>query len=180
MTVQVFVDESRRKRVYLTCAVLVNPKDVAISRTELRGMLLSGQRRLHFTKEKPQRRRSLLVEMTKLPVRAWLYSSTAKEPQARQRCIAALLRDLTPINGERLVIEHREASQDAKEGRQIATAIRQGEAPADLSYDHLGGHEEPLLWIADAVAWAYGAGGEWRRRVNGLIENVQDVDSQWP
>ena len=49
-------------------------------------------------------------------------------------------------------------------------------APTDLSYCHLIGREEPLLWVADAVAWAYGAGRKWRPRAHTLIDRVQDVD----
>jgi hypothetical protein len=33
---------------------------------------------------------------------------------------------------------------------------------------------EPLLWAADAVCWATGAGRDWRRRVAGFTE-VRDL-----
>ena len=176
MTVQAFVDESKRRRTYLICAVLVDPRDLAHTRVSLGRMLLPQQRRLHFSKESHRRRQSLLAEMTKLPVQAWIYASAAKEPDAREQGIAALLSDLMAVNGERLVIERREASQDARESAQIAEAVRRGVAPAEMGYHHLNGHEEPLLWVADAVAWAYGAGGDWRRRSKGLIERVRNVD----
>jgi hypothetical protein len=35
---------------------------------------------------------------------------------------------------------------------------------------------EPLLATADAVAWAYGAGGDWRRRAEPMIESVARCD----
>ena len=106
--------------------------------------------------------------------------SGEKEPLARRRSIAALLRDLDAVNGERLVIERREISQDAREKSQIGEAKRLGLAPARLNYDHLGPNEEPLLWIADAVAWNYGAEGNWRQRAGELIEQVKDVDCCFP
>ena len=84
MTVQAFVDESKRRGIYLVCAVLVDPKELAHTRGRLRGMRLPRQRRLHFSKESPQRRQFLLAELTRLPIRSWVYSSTAKEPNARQ------------------------------------------------------------------------------------------------
>lgn len=180
MTVQAFVDESRRGRSYLVCAVVVEAEDLARSRVSLRGMLLSGQRRLHFATESDRRRKSILAEMAKLPVRVWVYVSGEKEPLARRRSIDALLQDLDAVNGERLVIERREISQDAREKSQIAEAKRLGQAPARLTYTHLGASEEPLLWIADAVAWAYGAGGNWRQRAAELIEQVKDVGSCHP
>ncbi|MYG94050.1 MAG: hypothetical protein F4138_03525 [Acidimicrobiia bacterium] len=143
-------------------------------------MLLSGQRRLHFATESNRCRKSILAGMVKLPVRVWVYMSGEKEPLARKRSIDALLQDLDAVNGERLVIERREISQDAKEKTQIAEAKRLGLAPARLTYAHLGPNEEPLLWIADAVAWAYGAGGSWRQRTRELVEQVKEVDSCLP
>ena len=178
MSVQAFVDESKRRGIYLVCAVLIDPKELAHTRASLRAMRLPQQRRLHFSKESSQRRQFLLEEVARLPVRAWVYSSTAKEPYARQEIMAALLNELSAVDCERLIIERREAGQDARESAQIAAASRGGQVPAEMSYDHLSGHEEPLLWVADAVAWAYGAGGQWRRRSAKLIECALSVDSR--
>jgi hypothetical protein len=41
-----------------------------------------------------------------------------------------------------------------------------------LTYEHVLPHEEPLLWLADAVAWCYGAGPRWRPRVESPITRV--------
>ncbi len=174
MSVHAFVDESQRGP-YLVSAVLIDPRELAETRTRLRAMLLSGQRRLHFAQERPPRRRSLLSAMSGLSVRVRLYESTEKEEIARQLSMARLLADLVAMRGQRVVIESREASLDLRERRQIAMAVQAGTAPASLVYNHLRAHEEPLLWVADAVAWAYGARGEWRPRVAGLIDHVRYV-----
>jgi hypothetical protein len=29
--------------------------------------------------------------------------------------------------------------------------------------------------VPDAVSWCYGAGGDWRRRISGIIERVTDL-----
>jgi len=79
-----------------------------------------------------------------------------------------------------VVLERREISQDAREESQIAQAKRLGQAPASLTYAHLGPGEEPILWIADTLAWAYGAGGNWRQRARELVEHVKDVDRCLP
>ncbi len=174
MSVHAFVDESQRGP-YLVSAVLIDPRELAETRTRLRAMLLSGQRRLHFAQERPSRRRSLLSAMSGLSVRVRLYESTEKEEIARQLSMARLLADLVAMRGQRVVIESREASLDLRERRQIAMAVQAGTAPASLVYNHLRAHEEPLLWVADAVAWAYGARVEWRPRVAGLIDHVRYV-----
>ena len=175
MSVHAFVDESQRGPHYLMAAALIDPGGLAAARAHLRAMLLPGQRRLHFAKERPPRRRSLLTAMSDLKVRVRLYESTEKEEAARQRVMAALLADLVAWRGRRMVIESRHYSQNDKERQAIAKAVRSGDAPEDLIYDHMRAHEEPLLWVADAVAWAYGARGEWRPRVAGLINQVRRV-----
>ena len=105
-----------------------------------------------------------------------MYISTAKEPVARAAALEALLEDLVAVKGRRLVIESREMGQDAAERRQIAAAVRAGGAPKALVYDHMRGHEEPMLWVADAAAWAYGARGEWRARIAHVLDSVRDLD----
>ena len=177
MSVHVFVDESQRVR-YTICAAVVSPDDLRAVRRRLRGMLLPRQGRLHFVNESPQRRRVLLDAMRELPVRTRLYTSAEKEPIARQRAMDALLVDMLALGGQRLVIECRESSQDERERRLIAAAVQRGMAPPDLSYGHCRAREEPLLWVSDAVAWAYGAGSHWRLRAHSLIDHVQDVDKR--
>ena len=175
MSVHAFVDESRRER-YLICAAIVAPDHLRTARAKLRGMLLPGQRSLHFGHENSQRRRSLLASVSELPVYVHVYISGQKERVARRLSIAALLSDLIVLDARRLVIEHREPSQDRTEMSQITEAVRRGAAPESLEFEHLGRHQEPLLWVPDAVAWAYGAGGDWRRRVDGLVARVVDLD----
>lgn len=36
-------------------------------------------------------------------------------------------------------------------------------------WDHRQRHEEPLLWVADAVAWCVNRGGDWERLVRPMI-----------
>ncbi|AYD91032.1 hypothetical protein D4740_02890 [Actinomyces sp. 2119] len=43
------------------------------------------------------------------------------------------------------------------------------------TYDHLRDHEEPLLWLADAISWSWNKGGEWRRRLNGIDIKVIEL-----
>jgi len=38
-----------------------------------------------------------------------------------------------------------------------------------ITFDFKARHEEPLLWLADAVAWSLGRGGVWTSRVESLV-----------
>lgn len=40
---------------------------------------------------------------------------------------------------------------------------------AKITFDFKARHEEPLLWLADAVAWCLGRGGIWKSRVDSLV-----------
>lgn len=173
MSVQAFVDESQRKQ-YMICAAIISPNVMKAVREELRKMLLPRQRRLHFVDESNQRRRKCLAVMSELPVEARMYTSQQNEAVARELLLGHLLSDLVPLKCQRLIIESREANQNARERRQIAAAIREEAAP-QMTYDHMRPHEEPLLWVSDAVAWAYGAGGEWRPQVEALVTHILEV-----
>jgi hypothetical protein len=43
-----------------------------------------------------------------------------------------------------------------------------------LRYVHLPPHGDPLVWVADALAWSHSAGGVWRDRI-ATITVAQDV-----
>lgn len=160
-----FVDESRRGGRYIVCASVVLPSELATVRKMMRSQLLSGQARLHFKTEKPSRRRALLAVIAELNLTTLVCESNRKEADARRWALGQLLAYLAGVGGQRLVIEAREASLNLVERQTITAALTRGRGPAGLSYEHMRPHEEPILWVSDAVAWAYSAGGDWRRRV---------------
>jgi hypothetical protein len=53
--------------------------------------------------------------------------------------------------------------------------LQAGRGPVGLTYEHVRSADEPLLWVADVVAWAYGAAGDWRRRTEKVIGKVIDL-----
>lgn len=57
--------------------------------------------------------------------------------------------------------------------RPVIDAVRAGDPP--LTYEHVDGVYEPLLWLPDAYAWLVGAGGDWRRRVLPAIDQIVDI-----
>jgi hypothetical protein len=69
----------------------------------------------------------------------------------------------------RLVIEPIDSLVHRDRSVVINEMQRQGR-PNGFVYEHLAARLEPNLWAADAVAWAYGAGGDWRRRILGLVD----------
>ena len=173
----VFVDESMRRN-YLLCAAVVAPDDLEPARRAVRAMLAKGQRRLHFVDESPQRRRAILSSMTKLDVRVRIYTCGAGERAARRVVMSALVADLR-TDVRRLVIESRGARD--RDDRQLLVELHKaGVLAQSVAYEHLPAHAEPLLWIADAVAWAYGNRQPWRSLVEPIVESASTIERREP
>jgi hypothetical protein len=75
----------------------------------------------------------------------------------RSRLLGQLLEGLPPAVVD-VLIESRQAHNDRVDRQVIAAAQRAGRASPDLNYRHARPLEEPLLWLADALAGAVMAG----------------------
>ncbi|TDV56346.1 hypothetical protein CLV71_102413 [Actinophytocola oryzae] len=143
----------------------------------MRALLMPGQRELHFKKEKPLRRRSLADAVARLPVEVCVYSRSWRQHDepARQDCTAHLVHDLLARQAQRLVIDTRNI-RDTHDERTLRGALGPLPSASQLVYEHVDSTSESLLWIADIVAWSYGAGREWRKRIDPILHSVVDLD----
>ncbi|MDU0294560.1 hypothetical protein [Saccharothrix longispora] len=165
-----FLDESRRGPTYLVAVVIALPRDLDRTRTALRAKVKPGQRRLHFKKESDARRGEIVALLRDLGVRARVWLCEHPNDQvARQACLMAAGRHMLDISAARLVLESC-AHQDVLDRHTLAVLKKK---IFHLDHEHFRPHEDPMLWASDAIAWCYGAGGEWRRRVACLLEDVQ-------
>lgn len=177
MSVHAFIDESIRDSRYILCAATIDPAGLGPVRKQLAALLLPGQRELHFKKEKPPRRRLLADRIGALQasVTVYLTARTRKtEEQDRQRCLAEAVHDLVGCRAQRVVIDSRE-EQDRHDVATIYQALGGKPSSTGVTYEHLQSTSTPLLWIPDAVAWCYGAGGDWRRRIAPVVRAVVEV-----
>jgi hypothetical protein len=162
-----FVDESKRHGL-LVAAAIVQPRDLAPARTALRHLCLPGQSRLHFTKERDDRRRQILVAILKLGVVVDLYDATAirNQQQARAACLRAVVQDLAAEQDDSLV--HSDQAV-------LYTAVRDAGASERLTYEHMPARSEPLLWVADAAAWCWSRGGSWPGRLQPILRHTRTL-----
>jgi hypothetical protein len=176
VTVHAFVDESARPPQYLIAAAIVEPSRVRLLRQSMRALLMQGQRELHFKKEKPIRRRALADAVARLPVEVCVYSRSCQrfDEPARQACFAQLVNDLLARQAHRLVIDSR-CEQDIHDERTLRRLLGSEPSASRLVYEHVDSTSESLLWIADIVAWCYGAGREWRKRIDPIVSTVVDL-----
>ncbi len=160
-----FVDEST-VRGYLLAAVLLPASALVASRRQLRQLVLPGQRRIHFTKERDDRRQRILDVIVTLKPHVIIYDATSHSDARKGRalCLTQLIADLTEARAERVVIETDDAAI-ASDRAVLYEAVRSYGVEDSLRYDHLRAREEVLLALADAVAWCWNKGGKWRSRI---------------
>lgn len=174
MTSHAFIDESVRGSNYCLCATLVPVSGLAGARSHMRSLLISGQRRLHFASESPRRRKALLQNIAKIPCQSTVHVGVGGEqPDARATALKSLVTELVDRSVNRIILDSRRG-QDHRDRSVIAKALgRDGEM--HIQYQHLASVEEPLLWIPDAVAWAWGRGPAWRSLLSDL-DLIRDAD----
>ena len=171
MTGHAFVDETKRGGLLMVAAVLV-PRDLAPARTAMRGLCLPGQSRLHFTKERPGRRREIAAAITRTGVALDIYDATAisDQKQARAVCLRQVVVDLASAGAQRLVIEQ-DDSLLKHDQAVLYAAVRRADVTGSLIYEHLPARSEPLLWIADAAAWCWTHGPTWQQRIASAVRH---------
>ncbi|WP_211879441.1 hypothetical protein [Pseudarthrobacter albicanus] len=94
---------------------------------------------------------------------------------ARHLCLERLLDDLMAAGATRLVLESDESLEQA-DRRIIAKHLLALGTGEGLQYMHCKPHEEPLLWVSDAVAWCYQKGGDGIRRAAPLVQDIVNCD----
>ena len=172
-----FADESFRQGRYLICAATVLPGDLHKSRSALRGLRLRGQRKLHFADESDSRRRTILSALGRRSIETRIYTATHRsQVEARSAIMRAMVVDLRSHGVIRLILDAREGQDHVD--RAAIRRIVGGHPDPPFEYQHHPSATEPLLWIPDAIAWAWGRGGTWRSRVEslGLIAAVSSVN----
>ncbi len=118
-----------------------------------------------------------MTALADLGVSSHVFVGTSRDQRAvRHAVLQEMVRTLRSLGVKRLVLDWREG-QDQKDRATIRDAIG-GNPEPPFEHTHLRSATEPMLWAPDAVAWAWGRGGEWRRQIEdlGLIDSVTVVE----
>ena len=172
----IYVDESKSK-AYIFAAVIIEPGRAAALRKLMRNFLMPGQGHIHFVNESDSRRRRILQSLEDIEVRVRIYRVTGLNPiVARTLCLGALMDDCLILGATALTLERDDSLFKSDE-----IVLRQGlyarGLKKNLEYLHVGKSDEPIVWIADAIAWSYARGGDFRRRAMKVIECVKDASA---
>jgi len=171
-----FSDESERAGTMLVAVVVVAPRDVDAARASLRGLLLAGQRRVHTAKESPRRRRALLDTIARTDGMTATVLHLRRPPgidrvAGRRSLLAAAAGLVVEAGATAWTLDDTHPAQRNRDRDTIGHALQRLDARR-VVYDHRRSHTEPLLWAADAICWAAGAGGDWRRRIDSILSVV--------
>lgn len=170
-TPHAFVDESSR-RSYVLVATRLDAHNLAPARGLVRE--LSEGTRVHMAKEHPRRRRVILSRLSGSGlVTADVFAIDGRgqsNRKSRDECFKELVPVLIDKGVTRLTIET--CDQDRDDKSVIGQALVKANAVHQLHFKFVRPTMEPLLATADVIAWAYGAGRDWRRRAEPMIESV--------
>lgn len=168
-----FVDESGRGQRYYVCAAVTTAVEVRKVRRLAESLREGSQRRWHFAKERSDRRKAILQALVDSGlVRGWVGHGKGDDVQIRRRCLQRLAVDLVALRTDRLVVESREG-RDEQDREVLYAALRP--TGSHLTYTHRMPLADPALWVADAFAWSFGAGGLWRQTLDPVLDTVRDV-----
>ena len=92
---------------------------------------------------------------------------------ARDECLRTMMSAMDAIATDLLVIES--CGQDHQDNLVIRQCLSHPVANPRMAYRHASPVSEPLLWLPDIVAWAYGRSGEWRNRAMIIVDKIIDA-----
>ncbi len=167
-----YVDESTASEYLVVCAV-ISSRDVRPARVAMKALLLPGQRGLHM---KNERNRATEILGAVIDLRPWILLCRVPrgvpEMEARRRCVRRLSQEACELGVSRIVLDRIDSVVERDRSWLIAGAQEAGCHAPPFAYLHQRRHEEPLLWIADAVAWAWSRGGHHRLMIRPLVSVV--------
>ncbi|MFJ2840006.1 hypothetical protein ACIO52_31990 [Nocardia sp. NPDC087230] len=156
-----FIDESKRPGKYIICAATIATGDVAATRSVLEALRPRGSRRIHMKSvDKPL---PIIDAVAELDAHSHLFvvTKSRSERQARNAALGAAVLTLSELQVTRVRIES--CDQDEEDRRIIHEALA---GRAEMDYDHeLPSSGNPLLWLPDIHAWAWGRGSHFRKKL---------------
>lgn len=169
---QVYLDESKSKD-YLLIAVIVEPGLAKSIRRRMLKLRMPGQNHIHFVNERDSRRKFILSEIKRMEFRARAYSAAGySQTRGRDECLNLLLDDVETFDASIITIEKDESAVNS-DRLLFHRGLHSRGLARKVEYRFMSKSAEPIIWIADAIAWSYARGGDFKRRVEPLIEKTK-------
>jgi hypothetical protein len=165
-----FADETNRQGRYGIAVVIVCRCQVMIVSKVIQAAVRPGMRRSHFSKQRDPDRRMIVNQLVSEDIRALYTSACGRQTDARSECWTVLVPQLVRLRVVELTIERIEGGE-SRDRRDIRNALQGIGRGTELTYTHRDPAGEPMLWVADAVAWCAGAGSAWQTRISPILHS---------
>lgn len=162
-----FVDESmqqatqERSGTYLLVAAVTAEERCEEIRQSVRSVLYKKEQRLHWYDATPIHRTKVASTVGTLGMSATVVIGTPLtnkgQERARRKCMETLLPHLEAMGVGRVVLEARTPSLIEADERHVRTMRGKHLITRALWTETARAVDEPLLWVPDAIAGAYGA-----------------------
>lgn len=157
-----WVDESihldaKPHGIYVLAATITSTNnDLEILRSTLRSLVVKPRRRLHWRDEDNATRSKIISAIVKMDLHHVVIVRNAVDPKrqerARRKCLERLLFELDCRQVKIVWLEHRSESLNKRDLDFIDTMRITGMITDQLRVTFSKPHDEPLLWLPDAVA----------------------------
>lgn len=159
---------------------MADPDQCDETRLKLHSILPRGASKLHWRQMDPRQKERATALISDLDIAHLVVigqpMNPRKQERARAACLERLLWRLGELGVERVELEQRTPSLNARD-RQLITRLRgRRSIPAELRVEIARPSEEPMLWIPDQVLGAVGDHhcdeGRWLSRYRGAVEQI--------
>ena len=145
---------------YILSAAICEEDQADSVREAMRGLLVTkGHRKLHWRDEDSNRQEHIAKKIAELKVEHLVVvrsdSATTDHPERQRRlCMERMLPELVSLGVGTAIFESRGDKDDQRDHKTLDYLRRKHMLGGRLHIDHVGGPEEPMLWISDACCGA--------------------------
>lgn len=166
-----FIDESRAGR-YTLCLLRVQDHKVNDLRKTMETLRKKGQSRIHMKQESDSRRREIISNLNSLESWDALILESNKETRifaaTRQQLFLLMAQHPLWQHVNNLVVE--DSTDRSRDKRTLTWLTKNGNHKFNFTIKKPT--EDPGLWAADAIVWAYAKGGVWRKSIANRVEKI--------
>lgn len=179
MTWHAYLDESEPATggTYVLACSLVVTDHLEGLRSRLSALRLPGEQKVHWYERSRGQRRLLVETIAAMPAIHHIVvrddCGDESSERRRRKCLERMLWNLEHVYGvESVVVEARQARQNAKDRHLLDSMRARRDVSSRLRIAHVPGWEEPLLWLPDIIAGAF---GDDRRKMPGIFSMLGPI-----
>ena len=164
-----YVDECKQGP-YLLTGHIVNDSQAVKLRSSIKNIYPKPLRHFHFSQEQDARRKKVLSHFVQQNCTGVLVICERENGKRLRETALRKLIEVSEAKGvERLVLDL-DISTKGADDRVFREHNQKKGRIKKVKWDHVEYQDEPLLWVADGIGWAYNRKGHWAKIARSLIK----------